>query len=448
MIFFDAFLFLILLVIAVWQTRSIITTKRPSTAGLFYLVVFIIYGLPLIYKYFLPSHGKWFAAETEDPAIQWRYNVILIIGILLVALTNIRGPAKKSRAFSRRMADINFGYLKLFATFSWLLLLLPLVVVIVLAPDKLCYLKYGTMETRGIVERFAGLVYSLVGYAVSLAFVGYVIIRLYNYHSKGYRWNLSNTLATLFLLIGLYLNTKRTVIMMFLLTLGVLHLLEKGSRKILIVAVPIALVVFFIHVNVLRYQTSFVDFIRGDLSRDYTLCYTIAYTHPASNDIIPQRANSFRFLATAYIPRVVYPDKVWPTSVYFTQHVHRTSLYEILPWGYGVGYYEEFLLNLGYLGLLLFIPLGLWFRFVDYLIYYRSMVCSIIWLPILYNIMFASNAALVLYVTIVVPVLVVSTFLFRKPRYVINSYEAEQLEYGGEYLSEYNDQNEIGYEQR
>jgi hypothetical protein len=355
-----------------------------------------------------------------------KYNLVLLTGVFLLWLTSIRGPASKAKEFFWRLADINQARVQSFAWLSWPGLLLPILIVLILAPEKTTYLKYAGAVPREIFfSPFGSFVYALVQYAARFALACYMFIRFSQYYVKGRSWTLPTFLATILMLINCYLDGKRAMLLLFLVGLGFFHLLHKGSKKVLIITVPVALIFFFLYTGFgkppgVETRASYVGFIRGDLSRDYTLSFTISQTRWTRNTIMPNRGNSFIWLATAYIPRRILISKGWTTPQHFTAGVYDRPVDEWVRnfrWGYGVGYFEEFLLNYGYLGLVLFIPLGLLVRGLDHLIYTRSPMYTIIWVPMLYNVMFATSAALSMYVTMVIPTLLVYWFVLRKRRY-------------------------------
>jgi hypothetical protein len=428
----DILTFLILLAITARQLWRIFTTGKPSSVGLVYISIFIVYGLPLIYKYTLPAFTLGaFPISMEKTSVQLKYDLILLIGITLLWLTSIRGPTSKAKIFAWDLADIEWSWLGFFVWIGWFLLFLPLLVILLFAPNKSAYFIYGEKAVRAMYDYLEIFVYGLVAYAVLASLGGYFVIRSYYYFATGRAWTIPLILATFIMLMNVYLHGKRSALIIFLLTLGFFHLLEKRSKKILFISALVLLTFFFFYLPFGKgYVETYAGFVRGDLSRDYTLSFTIDYNHWSYNEIMPRRGNSLVWLATAYIPRRILPSKGWPTPTYFTCKVFGRSLLDQLPWGFGIGFFEEFMLNFGYLGLLLFIPLGLLLRGLDHLIYRRSSIYCILWVPVLYNVMFATSAALPLYVTLVIPILFIYGVALRKRHYSIDELgEPYYLEY-------------------
>ncbi len=432
MILYDMFVFSILLVIALRQAILIFRTGRPSSSGLLCLAIFIVYGLPLVYKYLLPNsfHSLgYIPAAMADPNNQFKYGIVILTGVALLKLTSIRGPAVRAQSFIWTMPDINWERFQMFTWLAWVIVLLPIIIVIFLVPNKTAYLMPGTLDIRGVYDPYARFLHNLLTRFVLLSLVGYLLIRAYSYFANGRLWTSPVVLATFLVCINAYLHGKRSIILASILTAGLFQLVEKGAKKFLLFGIPIALAFFFIYVSFGKsYETDFISFVRGDLARDHTLHFAIDQSHMTYNTIVPIRGNSFKWLATWYIPRRFLPWKDWPTSIYFTCAVFGRSIIDRLPWGFGVGYYEEFLMNFGYLGLLLFIPLGLLLRLLDKYIYERSSVYCIVWIPMLYNLMFASNAAIPLYMGIIIPVLIIFGLTINK-QVGISADELEDLDY-------------------
>ncbi len=428
-IFLETFTFVTLFVIAVYHMWRILHAKKPSSAGLLYIAIFIVYGMPLLYRYIIPvEHTYAFASALANPEVRVKYNLVLLVGVFLLWLTSIRGPAGRAEEFSWHLADIELARVQGLSWLCWPGLLLPILIVLLLAPEKNAYLIYAGAVPRGIFfSPFGSFVYALVQYAARFALACYLFIRFSQYYLKGRSWTASSYLATFLMLINCYLDGKRSILLLLLIGLGFFHLLHKGSKKVLLITVPVALIFFFLYIGfgkapgvATQSEAGYVGYIRGDLSRDHTLSWTIAESELTHNNIMPHRGNSFIWLVTAYIPRRILTSKGWTTPQYFTSAVYGRDVVEWVRnfrWGYGVGYFEEFLLNFGYLGLLLFIPLGLLVRGLDHLIYMRSPMYAIMWVPMLYNVMFASSAALSMYVTLIIPTLLVFWFVLRKRRY-------------------------------
>ncbi len=417
--FFDTITFLVLLIIAVRQLWRIFTTGKPSTFSLVYIGIFIIYGLPLVYKYTLPEFELGRLPESmRETGVQIQYNFIVLAGIIMLWLTSIRGPASKAKSFKWDVADVEWSRLKFFVWISWFLLFLPLLIIIVFVPNKSAYIIYGQKITRDIYTDLEIFTYGLVTFSVLFSMGGYFVMRSYYYFMTKRAWTIPVVLATLIMFMNIYIHGKRSVLIASLLMLGFFHLIEKRSKKVLYISAVILVTFFFVYLPFGKgYVVTYTGFVRGDLARDYTLDYTIDHSRLTSNDILPHRGNSFIWLATAYIPRYIYTGKGWTTPTYFTCHVFNRSISNRLPWGFGLGYFEEFMLNFGYMGLLLFFPLGLLFRGLDHLIYRRSSIYCVLWAPVLYNLMFASSAALRFYIALVIPVLIIYGFSLRKRRY-------------------------------
>lgn len=439
MLVFDIFVFLVLFTFAARHLWRIFTTGKPCTVGLFYIIIFIIYGLPITYRYFMPPFGSLggISHALESSVIHWKHNVVLIVGIILLSLTSINGPASKAKNTFAPMADINWLGFQFFIWIAWFLILTPLLAVLLLAPNKAAYLIYGQTSARGFYSYYSILIQHLVSYLVMIALAGYFLIRAYHYYSSGRLWSIQSIAATFFMAINVYLHGKRTMILLFVLAVGFFQLVEKRRRLFLIIGIPAAVLFFFFYVAVAKpYDIDIKGFVRGDLSRDYTLHFTIAHSHATYNDIMPMRGNSFIWILTSHIPRKYLSSKGWPAPTYFTCAVFGRSIADRLEWGFGVGFFEEFLLNFGYLGLLLFIPLGLCLRFLDHLIYNRSSIYCILWIPLIYNIMFATSAALSMYIGIALPSLLIFRIVMRKEKKHRNEYELDRNYYPSDNFEE------------
>jgi len=183
-VLFDILTFIILLVIAIRHIWRILRNGKPSSVGLLYIAFFIVYGMPLLYRYVLPTEYTidQFSWALASPDVRVKYNLVLLTGVFLLWLTSIRGPASKAKEFFWRLADINQARVQSFAWLSWPGLLLPILIVLILAPEKTTYLKYAGAVPREIFfSPFGSFVYALVQYAARFALACYMFIRFSQY---------------------------------------------------------------------------------------------------------------------------------------------------------------------------------------------------------------------------------------------------------------------------
>ena len=435
-IFTDTLAFITLLFFAGKGLINVIKTSRPRSIDLLSMIIFIAYGIPITLKYLYNlDYDYRFEDYLGSNATRIRCNIILIIGVSILNFS-----ARSNKNFSHQLfalPSINYTYMQLFAYISWFFLLLPLLLILIFSHNRSAYLTYGNTLVREIFDnRYEAFIYFLVGYAVRFSFGAYFLIRIASYNITNKMWTLPTFIATNLMLINCYLEGKRSILGLFIITIGFLHILQGGKKRFLFAGIAIITVLFGVY-NIFgkaeeNESKGISSLIYGDFGRLYTLHYAAYHSNLSSNDITPRRGNTFLWVPQAYIPRKILSNKIWNTSQIFTAHIHNRDTEDYvrdLRWTYGIGYFEEFLLNFGYLGLFLFIPLGWWCKFVDKLIYNRSFIYIILWGPLVYNVLFGFNASLRSYVTQVIPILFIGTLIFNK-RPTENLYNQDNIHYG------------------
>lgn len=192
MVLWDIITFSILFIFAVRYMWLFFRTVTPSSAALVSIMIFVMYGIPITFKYIGMGgyYNATFNAALMDQAVHWKYNLVVLVGVFILWLTSIRGPVSKLKGFLWSDISIDLTRLQIATIFAWLALLLPILTVILLAPDKSAYLKYGNIAVRGIHGLRGTLALNLVAYGARISLLAYFLIRHSEYTKTGRIWTL------------------------------------------------------------------------------------------------------------------------------------------------------------------------------------------------------------------------------------------------------------------
>jgi hypothetical protein len=348
----------------VWLTCALIISLRRIIAGdrstilLVFLVFYAFFALPLLFDLVLGSSSylaePGFVYAERDDAV----NVIYCLFIALVPLIwsgFLR--AHKSRHFRSQEALRKLRRLRL----PLVLLLFMPIALIWWAPDPAIYLRYAFVVTENLgktvtdISRFHSYVMASC-FIVTIAGAGLVA-------GAKRPWRCL-MLVTPFLAAAVWLNGKRTVLVMaVIMTMTSLWLSGRlrGRKMLMAAAVSVLLIASFsywyqltvrdIGPSVAESSDVYENF-RVDYARDSRVKMAIfAELHPSTMSILEFRGQSLIFYATAYIPRAMWPGKPMTYACYFTSAMFGSSPQD---WGWGMttSIFDEAIANGSWFGLL------------------------------------------------------------------------------------------------
>jgi len=314
---------------------------------------FLFFGLPLALDQFagLPLLTNWpgFAAAIQDPSSCLAYDAYMALCPVLIWLI---GRPKKTMAGA--------GAWKISSRYRPLLIvtLLAPPVALAFAPNPALYLPYASILNNPFTpdeEQFHALLSSLI----LLSVFGAGGLLLSARHA-------GVTLAALspFLLFGIWLNGKRSIVVITILVVGAAVLPRIRRRYGLFPAIAIAgLFGLSFGIYSYTYQTQYRTLAviddsavyqntRLDFGRD--LVTKMVLMHELNRpdlSILEYRGQSLLFNIVAYIPRELWQDKPWPYSVYATAaalHIKASNI----GWGITSSWLDECVANLGWIGVL------------------------------------------------------------------------------------------------
>jgi len=418
----EVLVFLILLTIAVRATVCAFRRRFVSTADLMCSVLFIFYGLPFAYQWFLPAYSLlWFSEATGSRRVSVEYCVALLAAVCLIKLGAYR--RRRPQPARRPSGDIPrerpTALVPLVVAGAWILLFLPLLAVLVSGTADF-FLTYGGVAQ--LAPRTTPLENFLIGFVRIVcvaAIMGFFLIdwlRVRRFRSgvDPVRW-----VAFAFAVIAVYIDGKRALAFALGMVVIMVRFLEGRLRLRTCVLLGAVLVVgsYTYLGQVKGTEVAPFEFVRGDLARDYTLRYVLSRSDWTRSAIVPYRGASYLFVVTAYVPRYAWPEKPWPAPVYFTNDVFDRREGKNLAWGFGLGFIEELIMNFGYLGILGCLLIGRLCAWVDRRIYDRSSFYGVLWIPMVFSCAFASSVVLGLVVVVVVPALLLRPIFARRTAY-------------------------------
>jgi len=148
--------------------------------------------------------------------------------------------------------------------------------------------------------------------------------------------------------------------------------------------------------------------------RDNITLPCIANAHLTDNEIM-SRGNGALFVVSMYAPRKFWPDKPYSTPHYVTRYLLGKDMNpedELVGWGYGVGFIEDGLVNFGYLGVVLYTALIVFFcRCIDYSIIRHGTVMCLLQGMLAYSCYFSLHIIVRFFLVGGVPLLLFMIFL-------------------------------------
>ncbi len=398
-------------------------TRQLSSADLICTVLFVFYGLPLVYDWIMPfSVPRHLFAAKSSERVQFLYAPVLVSSVLLIKL----GAWRRKPFYDTSDWHTGFtlaplrpaGVISIFVVIGWVLLLAPAAAVMLLSDDPAAYLSYGALVE---LHRYAApgqkRAIAMIIMICLLAVFGFFLVywirtRYTRSGADPVRW-----LAVFLVFIAAWIHGKRSIILFILVIVGFVNFLERRLRfRTVIVYMVLGIVFGFLYIGVAKaYTRTPMEYLRGDLSRDYALRHTIYRSDWATSDLAPYRGATYVFLMAAYVPRSYWPAKPWPAEVYLTADVHRRNPDDLLGWVMGLGFVEELIINFGLVGILGCLIIGRASAWLDRFIYSKSSYYAVLWVPLVVGCVFSSGVILKLILFMVVPALVLGR-VFTNPQ--------------------------------
>lgn len=346
---FDFFTFIFCLIPTLLCVYSIFKVGiKPLT--IIQIVFFIVFVSPIFLDIIFskPEYRNFygFYIYEEDNRVAFIYNLFIVF----VSYFNyfFRGKQIVNLNISNNFIKIDIFLLSV--------ALLPLFFVF-FAPNIDLYKLYGGASVRDFDE-FSNAFHGYLNIFTFLSgFVcSYLIIKNFN----------KRIFLTFFLFLivffDFWLNGKRTIVLIFLFFLGFFYLIINRNLKSFLF---ILMLIFIYSFYNSWYQSNIRDFddsksfnekyenIRVDYFRDQRVKMAIyGELKPYKIKILPHRGESFIFSSTFFIPRSIWPNKPYPYAQYFTSAMFNSEP-KLWGWGMTTSIYDEFIANLGLIGLLL-----------------------------------------------------------------------------------------------
>lgn len=429
----DALVIIILLIII---TRSVIKafrTRVVRSADLICVMIFVFYALPLVYDWFLtigpPDHlyVPWISHR-----VRVVYNWIILFSVIFLKLGAYRRKSHGVENFRNEGFSLvpmrPTGAITSMVVLSWLVLLLPPLIVILLSPQPSAYLSYGGgavgLRAAGKIDRWMAFTINIISMTCLLALLGFFIIYWVRMRISRSAFDPQGLIALLLVFIAVYIQGKRSGILFLFIIIGVVNFLERKLKLRTVVVLCVALLaISYAYIGSVKgYERSFLAFLRGDLARDYTLRHAIYKSNWTKSSIVPYRGSTYVFVMGAYIPRSKWTRKPWPAPVYLTNDIVGETSSRYIGYGFGMGFMEELIMNFGYIGTIGCFLIGRFARWLDSFIYSRSSYYAVLWLPMVFGCVFASSVVLKLIIVMILPALFFSR-IFASPKSWIPLYD-------------------------
>lgn len=416
LIFLDLFVLSFIGTIVVRTLFSAINTRSIRSADLICASLFFFYGLPLAYDRLISAvPPNWFYSSWANDSVRLRYDLVLLAAIVLIKIgayrrVPVQVPSGWHGGFSLRPLR-PIGVVPLFVSLSWILLLLPLPSIFLLSSNPLSYFSYGSVvQRRSEVGGFELVSIGMISTICLLALLGFFIIYWVRMRMTRSAADMTSLFAMFWAFVAVWIHGKRSAVAFLVLILMFVNFFERRLRLGAVIGFVIAtLIGGYLYIGIAKgYERSPLEYVRGDLCRDYTLRHAIYQSGWTKSNIVPYRGAGYLFVATAWVPRAVWPSKPWPSPVYFTNNVFARSDNDYLGWGFGIGFLEELIMNFGLIGVGGCLFIGWLSGWLDRFIYSRSSYYAVLWLPMIFGTVFASSVILKVVLFMVIPAMVLS----------------------------------------
>jgi hypothetical protein len=305
------------------------------------------------------------------------------------------------------------GLIPFFVVVGWLSLVAPIPAVLLLSPNPAAYLRYGAVvQLREGATAAEGFRLFAIGTSSHLALLGFFVVywvrtRYARSAVDPVRW-----LAFFLVLIPAWIHGKRSYVIEVLTIIALVNFFERRLRlRTVLIYVALVVVGSYFYIGLAKgIMRTPLEYVRGDLARDYTLRHVIHRSGWTASSLVPYRGAPYVFTMAAYVPRKYWTSKPWPAPVYLTCDVFNRRVEDRLGWGFGMGFMEELIMSFGYLGILGCLLIGRISSWLDHFIYSRSSYYALLWVPLIFGCAFASSAILTLIVFLVAPALLLSPF--------------------------------------
>jgi hypothetical protein len=343
--------------LASWTLRAVsrLCAGEVDTVNIVIPVHFFFFGLPLALDHLIgrPPLSNWpgFAAALQDPASCFVYDAYMAFCPVIMWLVSrsgrgrVMGPGVMRRSISEKYKPLLIG-----------IAISPLV-ALCFAPNPAIYSEYASVLNQHTPseQQFHTLLSNLIFLSIFAA--------------AGLLYSARNAGATFaaiapLLFTGIWLNGKRSIVIITILVIGAAVLARIGRRlgptRIIATAVILgsgfALYSYtyqarFRTLETLDFNSSYQN-MRLDYGRD--LVTKMVLMHELNRpdlSILEYRGQSLFFNTVMYFPREEWPDKPWPYAVYATAAALRFKV-AYIGWGITTSWFDECIANMGWVGML------------------------------------------------------------------------------------------------
>lgn len=391
-------------------------TRMIRSADLVCGMIFLFYAMPLLYDYMISSTpAPWFYHSWADPGVRIKYDIILILSVLMIKFGALRWRSLTARGQQPSGFTLTplqpSNTVQMFVMLGWLFLFLPIPSVLLFSNNPSVYLSYAGMIGRGYVLKGAESANaSFIMMACIAALMGFFIVYWTRTRMMRTAMDPVRLFALFLAVIAVWIHGKRTAVAFLMLILIFVNFFERRLKlSSVLLSFAVAVIGGYFYIGYAKgYEKSPLEYLRGDLSRDYTLRHAIYYSSWKGSEVVPYRGAGYVFDAAFFVPRQLWPGKPWPSPVYFTNHVFNWTQSPYMGWGFGFGFIEELIINFGYVGLLGCILIGWISRRLDDFIYTRSSYYALLWLPMVFGTVFASSVIIKVILFMVIPAMLLA----------------------------------------
>jgi len=423
-LFLEILVVVILLTIAVRSATRAFSRRYVSSADLICSVLFIFYGLPLVYDWILPAYSlPWFAEAATSPRVAVGYCVVILAAVSLIKLgayqRRWRQPGRPASGDTPLPREHPTVLVPLVIMGAWAVLFLPLLAVLVSGTTETFLTYGGVVQLKPSTAAVENLTIGTVHMICLVAVMGFFLIDWLRVRQTRSGVDLVRWVAFAFAVIAVYIHGKRALAFALVMVVIMVRFLEGRLRlRTCVILGAVLIVGSYAYLGQIKgTEVSPFEFVRGDLARDYTLRHVLYRSDWTQSPIVPYRGASYIFFVTAYVPRALWPAKPWTAPVYLTNDVFNRREGKHLSWGFGLGFIEELIMNFGYLGILGCLLIGRLCAWVDRRIYGRSSFYGVLWIPMVFSCAFASSVVLGLVIVVVVPALLLRPVFARRTAY-------------------------------
>lgn len=344
------YIFLIISSAFLIKHTFLLLSARRHVVDYIYMVFFIFYVLPIFLEEFKgrPTYALFFSKFdiiTSDFITTLIYNILMLFFQFILYF----------KFKNRKVMDIKVSRINLNLTLTiilYLVIYLPIILTLFFN-EREVFLVYGGISLRNVENQSF---YMDIVNSTNLSVLGIGFLSINNNYSLK---KVVKFIPILFF--NLWINGKRNALVFILLVLTYILINNKTlfiQAKLLIIISLTSIVVLFSQYymdNIKGFENPQSEdekyaMFRIDYGRDHDLKMAIYYEiYNEFPPILEYRGQSMLFVATFYIPRIVWSEKPLTYTAYFT-----SALLDVPPdfqhFGMTTGIFDEFIVNFSFFG--------------------------------------------------------------------------------------------------